>query len=451
MPNRTATVEIAKGQGGIQFRLLSSDVEHPDALDFTQFALPHADLPPLRTRPNAMSYGDLLRIALSAHPSVQAELKQMFGATPADQVTLQFVMATTAAEPFRWEALFNQPDCFLALNGWCSLKRIAMSSAAGTTGLRIFSAPIRMLAFLSPSGVSSREEFKAIKDALGRARDGGLAIEATIYLGEQDLLDEAGRDAAAGALPGIRVAPIPENAVAIEQAILEGPVQILHFFCHGYARDEVQLLEFASISDHDHDDGPNPGGSIYLSADRLKQTLSALDTVWLTVLSSCSSAKEAPGLFSMAGGLTRSSSPVTIGMAEPIVFDDASLFAQAFYGRAFDIIGNALAKLPEGATSMIDLGPAVSHARARLHLATQNAPADTFARWCLPLLYERYTPLQVGRAPDEDMRKRIALVAQSLRSLASNTPHELRDQLLAMLDRSGVPSTLRPDRFGNFP
>lgn len=448
---RTATVEIAKGQGGVQFRLLESDIEYPDALDFAQFTLQPGGLPPLKTRPNVMSYGELLRTALYEHPAVRAELVQLFGTLPPDQANLQFVMATTAAEPFRWETLFNHPD-FLALKGVCSLKRIAMGSAGNTTGLRIFSGPIRMLAFLSPSDIPSATEFEAIKSAVATARQQGLAIEATVYLGEQDLLDQAGRDAAAGALPGIRVAPIPENAVAIEQAILAGPVQILHFFCHGYARDEVQLLEFASISDHDHDGTPLASGSIYLSADRLKQTLTALDTVWLTVLSSCSSAQEAPGLFSMAGGLAKASSPVTIGMAEPIQSGDASVFADAFYKRAFELIGNAIKGLPVGATSMIDLGPAVSDARARLHLSAQNAPDETFARWCLPILYERYTPLRVGHAPDEEMRKRIALIAQSLRNLSSTTPYELRDQVLAMLDRPRpVPPALRPDRFGNFP
>jgi hypothetical protein len=449
MPNRTATVEIAKGKNGVQFRLLSSDAEYPDALDFTEFTLQATGLPPLRTRTNVETYGKKLRDALSKHPAVRAELVQMFGARAPDHVNLQFAIATTAAEPYRWETLFNQPDCFLALNGLCSLKRIALGGAGTGTGLRIFSQPIRMLAFLSPSGVSSEAEFETIKAAVGAARQQGLAIEATIYLGEQALLDKAAVDAGAGALQGIRVAPIPANAIAIEKALLEGPVQILHFFCHGYAKAEVQLLEFASISDHDK---KAPSGSIYLSAERLKQVLSSLNTVWLTVLSSCSSAQEVPGLFSMAGGLTKSGSPVTVGMAEPIQSGDANLFANAFYGHAFNIICNAVKDLPVGSTSMIDLGPAVDHARAQLYLAAQNASGETFGRWCLPVLYERYTPLRVGRAVDDEMHKRVALVAHSLQNLSSNTPRELRDQVLAVLERPrAVPPGLRPDRFGNFP
>jgi len=457
MTNRTTTVEIAKGQGGVQFRLLESDVDYPNALEFERFPLPPGVLPPLRTKTNVMSYGESLREALCGHSAVRAELEQLFGTLAQDQANLQFVMATTAAESYRWEALFNHPDCFLALKGPCSLKRIAWSTAGTTTGLRIFSKPIRMLAFLSPSNVNAASEFAAITAAVAGARKWGLEIEATIYLGEQDLLNQAETDSAAGALPGIRVAPIPESAVAIERAILEGPVQILHFFCHGYAKDNVQLLEFASISDHDHDGESEASGSIYLSADRLTQILSSLDTVWLTVLSSCSSAQETPGLFSMAGGLTKSGSPVTIGMAEPINSDDASVFAEVFYRHAFEIIGNAINGLAAGGTSMIDLGPAVNQARTRLYDATQNAREETFGRWCLPILYERYTPLRVGLAParekpDEEMRKRIALVARSLRSLPWNTPLELRNQVLALLDRPPVvPLALRPDPFGNFP
>lgn len=448
MSSRTSTVEIAKGKDGVQFRLFSSDVDYPDALDFAEFTLPADSLPPLKTHTNVATYGDLLRTALSAHPAVGAELMQIFHTKPPNQVNLQFAIATTAAEPFRWETLFNQPDCFLALNGLCSLKRIAFGGEGSTTGLRLYSQPIRMLAFLSPSGISSADEFKTIKAAVAKARTQGLAIEATIYLGEQDLLDQAAIDAAAGALEGIRVEPMPADAVALQAAMLEGPVQILHFFCHGYAQADVQLLEFATISDHDLE---SPNGSVYLSADRLKQTLSSLDTVWLTVLSSCSSAQEVPGLFSMAGSLTKSGSPVTIGMAEPIQSGDANLFADAFYTRAFDIICNAVKDLPVGATSMIDLGPAVNDARARLHLAAQNASEDTFARWCLPVLYERYTPLRVGHAKDDGMRKRIAWIAQSLQNLSSNTPHAVRDQLLAMLDwPPEVLGELRPTRFGNF-
>lgn len=451
MPCREATVEFANSGDELVFRLFRSPgMNYPEALEFKRFNVNSAGLPPLSSRDNVANYGDTLREALYRHPAVKLELQQMFGTVAPNRANLGFAIATTKGEPpFRWETLYANPT-FLALNGTCSLKRVAFTAAAVTPGLRIFALPIKMAAFLSPNGLKSADQFNAIATAVRQAREQGLEIEATIFLGEQDLLDQAAADAAAGRLPGIRVQPMPPDDIAIGAVLLNDSFQILHFFGHGYARADVQMLEFASISDHDADTPPQ-AGSVRLPVERLTQILSSTDSVWLTVLSSCSTAEYLPGLYSMAFKLAKSGTPVTIGMADPIQSGDATRFATGFYASAFTIIATALNNLKVGQTAMIDVGPAVEAARAVLHSAAQTDAEDTFGRWCLPVLYQRDAPLMVGRAENDQMRWQIGHVAQYLRAQPPDMPFELRDQILSVLDKSpGVPPGLRPNRFGNF-
>nr|WP_246352606.1 CHAT domain-containing protein [Sphingomonas xinjiangensis] len=236
--------------------------------------------------------------------------------------------------------------------------------------------------------------------------------------------------------------------MALEQALGDNPAELLHFFCHGVIRGGSQLLEFGSINDYDI--GAD-AGSIHLSIERLREILVKGGTTWLTVLNSCSGAQAMPRLYSMASALTGKGSPITIGMAEPILNNDATLFAKSFYARAFEVLARALAGLPNGSMTAIDLGPAVGHARAALHAAYDQGPSDAFGRWCLPILYQRSAPLRVARIQQE-MAQRIEEIAKALRGMSADTPGLLRDQILALLDgQPAVPAALRPDRYGNMP
>jgi hypothetical protein len=459
MSDRNATVEVSGVDGGaIVFRLLRNNVSN-----FVNFNVNPSQLPALNNNANVTSYGDALRTALYSNPAVRAELEQMFGLAAPDRSYLDFAITNTDAEPIRWEALHgetnallaNNNNAFLALDGKCSLKRIAFTGAAKETGPRFYSLPLRMAAFLSASGVSAAAEFDAIASAVGEARRNGLEIEAHVYLGEQDLLTRATGDVAAGRLDGIRVEPIPSAAVDIEKKLLSEPFQIVHVFCHGRVEGGVQRLEFASISDHDTvalaDNPAAQTGSIPLSIERLTEVLLKGDRVWLTVLNSCSGGASAPRQHSMASALARGASPVAIGMAEPIQAADANLFAKDFYGAAFELIGDAVKGLELGMSAMIDLGPAVAHARSALYAAAEADTQEMFGRWCLPVLYQRDAPLKVACADDDEMRARIATVAGVLRGMSITTPPELRKQLLAILDKApAVPAGLRPGLFGEF-
>jgi CHAT domain len=303
--------------------------------------------------------------------------------------------------------------------------------------------PLRMMAFLSPAKISAKDEFEAICSQVLAARQ-GLALTCSIYLGEQGLLDEKSARIQAGELPGIEVDTMPSSALEFEQVIRNQPPQLLHFFCHGVTDDAGErVLEFATINDWDleHDTG-----SMTLTIERLRQVLISTGITWSTVLNSCCGARAVEQLHSMALALAQSASPVTVGMAEPIDAGDATVFARAYYGRLFEILGTSLAGLVEGDAAVLDLAPAVNAARAELHQKYQNAATNAFGRWSLPLLYERDTPLMVMRIPNE-IKPRIELVAGLLRSLPPTTPRAVRTSVLQKFPE--VPEKLRPDIFGN--
>ena len=457
MPNRQAKIEItAVGPEMIIFGLAEAPVGYGAMGRFAPLELDRRALPPLDSPANVQAYGATLTGALCSHQAVGAELQQIFGTMPPDQACLQFEIGVPEAEALRWETLCDAasaPGRFLALHGICSMKRIATGGGTRDPGLRTFSGPIRMSAFLSAVGATAREEFRVIAQAVAAARATGLEVEARVYLGEEDLLQDPGDPFPGGAVPpGVEVRPIPPSALALQQQLRGDQPHLLHFFCHGHAEQGpeeagVQRVELASISDHDAHSLTGRPGSVHLSIERLVEELAAEDTVWLTVLNSCSGGRPVQRLHSMAAALAKAASPVAIGMAEPIRDSDATRFAEVFYREAFELIRQATMELKEGETSTIDLAPAVGHARVELHHSYKN---DGPPGWCLPILYQHAGPLKVARL-DPLMGKRVKLVAEALRSQPMTTPIEIRLQLLEVLDKApAVPAAVRPDRYGNF-
>jgi hypothetical protein len=454
---RDALVEITEwANGGIAARLFrcrvdNVDVEIPGALTFRPLALDLSALPPLDTVANVEAYGARIHSELSSHPAIRDELTQLFQ-TPA-RAFLKFFINLPAGERYRWEALCQSlPPKFLALRDVCTVTRLA-SMNDHVQNVRTFDGLIRMAAFLSPANISPKDktdELDSIKRQVTAARTAGLNIECTIYLGDQELLDKLVTDIAAGTVAGIKAAPIPSNTEAIDQLLREQPVHILHFFCHGIVTAGVQALELATINDVDIS---KDVGSLVLSLERLNKILTITGTTWVTVLNSCSGAMAVGQLHSMARMLTRDGSPFTVGMAEPIPGVDASIFSSAFYGRLFGVMQASLKGAAEGSVVLLDCATAVIDARRRVHNTYAVNPPDAFGRWTLPLLYERTSPLVIKVVPavtvDEAMKLRIATVAGALRSLPATAPPQMREDILALLDKDPkVPKELRPDALG---
>ena len=451
---RDSLVEITEwSNGGLAARLFrcrvdNKDFEYPDMLKFVPLALDLTALPPLDTAANVQAYGTKIHAELSSHPAIKAELTQIFHA--ASRTLLKFFINLPVGERFRWETVCKSPPLkFLALDDVCTVSRLA-SMNDNAPDVRIFAGVVRMAAFLSAAGISAVDEFQGLCRRVAAARNNGLNIECTVYLGEQDLLDRAAADIAAGTLVGIKVAPIPSDVVAIDQILRDRPVEILHFFCHGISAAGIQALELATINDKDTG---KEAGSVVMSLERLNQILVMTGTTWVTVLNSCSGAKAVDQLHSMALSLTKRGSPITVGMAEPIAGVDAAIFSEAFYEKLFDVMRASLVGAAANAVVQLDCATAVINARRTVHDKYCVAPPDAFGRWALPLLYERSSPLTIKLAPaftiNSAMRLRIDTVAGVLRSLPTTAPPQMREDILALLDKEPkVPEAFRPNVFG---
>ena len=442
---RQATLEFAMLENAIGVRLRETSGALLDDMQvYRELRIDPTTLPKLDSAANVAMHGRVLRDALSVHEAIKEELNQFFGLMPPKQAKLSFLFGVPTAEMYRWETLCT-PNSFLALNGCCSLNRIPISGGGRNIALRTFSHPIKLVAFLSPAGIKAANEFVAITTAVSQARANGLEIEAVLYVSEEQLLSQPP--------PGFRVLPIPETGLGIEAALKAEQPQLLHFFCHGIFSDLGEpLLELASISDRDLEEIAARSGSIVLTIQRLRETLVAIGTVWLTVLNSCSGARQTSHLHSMAAKLVADGgSPISIGMAEEIADDDATFFTVEFYKEALRALHEATSPLPSGQGVVIDLGPAVGHARKALH-AKYELDADKFGRWCLPIMYHHQDSLRVARLTDPNMRDRIDAIAQALRSQPLTTPVALRLQLLNLLATPpAVPVNLWPDQYGNPP
>jgi hypothetical protein len=454
MAIRDALVEIAEeSNGGLAARLFrcrldNASIDYPNARKFFPLLLDPATLPPLDTIANVEKYGSQIRAALATHPAIGAELAQIFQAQ--DRTMLQFWIGPSQGECFRWETLCESPPLsFLGLRDLCTVTRLADINGDGSD-VRVFDDVVRMAAFLSPIKISAKAEFQGLMKQVKAAQAAGLNIHCTVYLGEQDLLDQARADIAAGKLPGVAAEPIPFNTIDLDQTLRKNPVELLHFFCHGFSDFGTQALQLATISDNEAE---RETGSVALSIERLNEILDKTNTTWVTVLNACSGAKAVPDLYSMALKLAKGGSPIAIGMAEPISDVDATIFSEAFYEDLFRILHTQLVGAAPGTSVSLDLGPAVVHARRMVFIQYQMAPVDAYGRWALPLLYERVDPLIVQVSPpvvaDEAMRMRIGTIAGALKSLPDGTPDQMRDDLLALLDKAPkVPMSLRPNRFG---
>jgi len=445
MVDRIATVEIARANKNLIFRLRQCSVETADMFDYATLNIDAANLPALTTKQGVLDYGNQLTRALCDHQAVGRELDCFFNGLNIDLASLQFSIGTSEGERFRWETLYTEPQ-FLAVKGNCSVKRIIPTGLGSLPAPRFYQNPIQLLAFLCPAKVLAKSEFEAIAVALDKARN-HIDIEMTVYVGERELLEDIQARSAAGQLDRITARPMPSSTQDLEEILKEKPVQLLHFFCHGYLLDGVHFLRFATISDNEAEEDD---GSVDLSIERLRVILSTNKTVWVTVLNSCSGAQEASGLYSMAATLARSASPVTIGMAEQIHAEDATLFAANFYPDAFNIIAKALNSPRATIAATIDLGPAIAAARRVMFNTAQCGTSAGFRRWCLPVMYQQDAGLQVA-AISLTMKERIETVAKALQGLGSDSPTKLREHIRNILaEDPAVPQDLWPDLFGKY-
>ena len=341
----------------------------------------------------------------------------------------------------------------VALDGRCNISRIAEEANTPEPGVRHFGPPFRILAFLSGSGLDAIEEWSSLAIAIDRAVIRGLPVKADIRIGQPALLQQAQVECAAGRHPNITVQAMPADSFELEQAITESQPHILHFFCHGKAEMGAAYLQLANQRDHAI---AAPQGSISVPVDDLAR-LTELRNAWLVVLNCCEGARAGGQLDSMAYRMVSEAGlAAAIGMLEPVDVGEASRFCGVLYPELFNALDVALRLNPGAAPVTVDLSPAMSRPRRALRDMVGLAQAN--GRWTLPVMYLQEQPLQVFRplavfTEDDAMltRVRAKTIAGMLSNLPPNTPDEVRDRMLAMLDEAPVvPPTLRPDRWGAF-
>lgn len=442
----------------------------PGAGDFCAIGF-DAEAERLDTLENVASYGKMLRAELTKHKAINTEFAQLFASIGDNAAFLKFLVV--AGEEVRWESLCDDAATFLVLNAMIRIARVTMTTADAPKP-RQAQFPLKILAYLSAAGVSAKEEFRNICAQIIDARAKGLDIEADIFVGEQEIVDSPADVAgvAKDAVKGFVVAPMPVTS-EIEQQLAKRSYQFLHFFCHGVEREAgLRGLSLATIADHERGD---KDGSVFLSLEGLTTALRVNQSAWIAVFNSCSGAEGTRDFNSLAWNAAKRGCPYTVGMAEPIEPIVAAKFSRAFYSELFATVMVALRDLGDSTPRVIDLSGVLNPARKAIlsHCQTIDRRGP-YGRWLTPLIYMRTPkPLAIyvqrqarigeeatratvdANAPqasvDKEMMKRIQTISSTLRVLPADTPQEVRNGILDLLDKAPpVPDALRPDAFGQF-
>jgi hypothetical protein len=213
----------------------------------------------------------------------------------------------------------------------------------------------------------------------------------------------------------------------------------------------VAELELATILDNVQG---NDVGSIRIDVDDLANLLKNED-VWLVTLNCCEGARVTGDLHSMAHTLVAAGIPAALGSLEPIEALDAHQFCEIFYPTLFYHIQKILPQLDAGNEVELEWAKALRPSRMGISQRHDDDPQN-FRQWALPVLYVRQEQFKL-RKPDansiskdllKDMKAKAETVAEALKSLPPDTPEEVRQGILNVLE--GYPAELKPDLDGNF-
>jgi hypothetical protein len=445
-------VTIEERDGALTARLVKADAmvkegKKPVALGFSPASLPTLDSPE-----NVKAYGEALRVALMNHPAIGKVLGEIFSTTAAKPRILCFQIDSTEGEQIRWEALCDDAGNFLALDDRFRIGRIAEDVSTSEGNLRTFAPPLRVTAFISAAGVDATVEWQGLSAALDAARSKGIPLEARVYVGQQSLLDETAKVKVAGKLAGVSVFPMPASATEVEQCLNEWPPHIVHFFCHGSAGFGTASIELATVVEHD----TKKPASVVINVDGLA-AIEGLRNAWVVVLNCCEGGQAVGALHSMAYNVVaKGGIPAAIGMQEAVAVGDANTFCARLYPELFRALDGGLRVAAGAGVVPVDLTSVLALPRRAIRDEHQKQPAN-FRRWTLPVLYVHDQPLQVYRvsltpAESEDLQARVGQVAGFLAALPPDAPDDVRDRMLAVLDKHpGIAPELRPDRLGNQP
>lgn len=423
----------------------------PDAKKILPFDCDPDGMPPWTESGAVKLHGSTLLEKLgTSHPAIKDALADLLRAPAAQKRPLYFNIQADDGERLWWEALCDGNGRFLGLDPRWPIARIADVGVRLRSPVYSFKPPLKVMALLSALGRDAAPEWESFYEAVETARGQGLALQVKVVVGQPDLF----QDLSARVLPDITVHPVPDRLADLTALIQGFSPQIVHFFCHGSASLGASRLELATFADVARQDGRS---SMVLSVDDLIGISSNLE-IWLVTLNCCEGGKAADRLHSMAYRLVAEGEiPNAVGMLEPVDAADAHEFCRYFYPGVYAALQQAFQAAGPAGSAEVQFTDALFPPRTALRDAHPDA-ADN-RQWVRPVLYVRPEAFAIRTTQSAelpagvmaDMKQRAKTVADALRSLPPDTPLDVRQRILALLDNPPVvPGEMRPDTAGNF-
>jgi hypothetical protein len=408
--------------------------------------------------PNAVAArGCQLRDALRKHPGVAAVLDSLGTLPPGSRAPIYVKLSQGDAELMAWETLCDSADKFVALDKRWPIGRITDPAATITRTPPLFRVPVKILAVISAFGIAGQErEWETLRDAADAAIAAGLPLEVRVLTGDPAVHALVTSDSGAGR-PWASVAPVEETGAKVLASIARWQPNIVHFFCHGRATQNMQQLELARGSDVL--DASLSRGSVIISGDQLASFGDALDNPWLMVLNCCEGAQASRESLSLAHRVVSAAFPAAFAMLEPVDANDAHEFTQALYGALLRELRTVKTQLDAGQFVWFEWATVTYEARDALN-ALHQGDAAARREWALPALYVRgREPMAFQSAPPAATDVTIAAQKAALQAMVewlqglkdSDLSEDRRKQAMSSaLTKAGVPQALWPNVDGSF-
>jgi hypothetical protein len=382
--------------------------------------------------------GVRLRESLFSQPAVCQAIQEAISQAKQKQgeffpIYLHLRDGAQAVEPLPWETLCDTQEQFLALDARWPIGRIS-GGQLGKQEERIYSPPIRMLAFLSAAAISAQAEWDALYDALRKSK---LPIDLRVFIAEPDLEDHIKqRPESAKVKVQVNYLGLPfDFAEMIENA--DASPHIIHFFCHGSTVDGP-TLQLASRAEWEHG-----RSDIVLGPGDFRRIPGWDKQLWLVTLNCCEGAAADQQTSSFARTLVADVKiPAVVAMREAVKVEDANIFCGAFYTALLREVKPSLKTgetfVPiEWAKALYDPRFSICSAYAINNSTKLESAAAASKEWALPVIYVRAgdfklravalaSPLSaeieqlqelLAELPDDTPKPAIGLIKQKIASL----------------------------------
>lgn len=371
--------------------LLGTLLEAPPMVaSITNTALPVVVDPDAVLGATPAGAGAQVLAALRGHADVAGALGAIV-ALPVGQrvpIGLEILAASSSALP--WEAMFDPGARFLALDDRWPIFRTTRL-AAGRIAIPKLAPPLRLCAVLSAAGRTALPEWEALRDAVGRARQLGLAVEVVVITGEQAVRDAVLAAAAAGDA-ALRAEALPASADELLLAIEAARPRLLHVFAHGDVAAGQPRIHLATAADHA---AGHPRGSVSLGPPQLRPLVDR--GLWLVTLSVCESAAPGGESHGLAYDLVDAGLPAALGMRRPVDAGVAGACCAGFYAEVLRQFAEIAARPP--GTHAVDWPRALRPARQRIVDLDPAHDPEAVDDWTVPVLFVRPEGFQVVTEP----------------------------------------------------